>query len=202
MRAEPGPSAGPVHVVSDAEASDDGRCIARIAAGDAGALGELYDRYARVGFGVVRRIVRSPEAAEEVAQDVFHTVWRRAATYRRDRGSVKGWLFQIARNAAIDRLRTTDRHARDEETTEGADLVADMNVEDRVLVNARAEDVRLAVAALPVETREALALAYWMGLSQTEIAARTGVPLGTVKSRVRSGLQKLRASLGGEEARW
>ena len=202
MRVEHGPSDGALHVVSHAEASDDGRCIARIAAGDASALGELYDRYSRVVFGVVLRIVESPEAAEEVAQDVFHAVWRRASTYRRERGSVKGWLFQIARNAAIDWRRTKGRHAAQEESSEGADLAADMNVEDRVLVNARAEGVRLAVAALPQETREVLALAYWMGLSQSEIAARTGVPLGTVKSRIRSGLQKLRAHLAGEEAQW
>ena len=202
MRSGPGSSGGPLRVVSDAEASDDRRCIARIAAGDAGALGELYDRYSRVVFGVVLRIVASPEAAEEVAQDVFHAVWRRAGTYRPERGSVKGWLFQIARNAAIDRLRTVDRHASDEGTMEGVDLAADMNVEDRVLVNARAEGVRLAVAELSPETREALALAYWMGLSQTEIAAKTGVPLGTVKSRIRSGMQKLRARLAGEEAQW
>jgi RNA polymerase sigma-70 factor (ECF subfamily) len=202
MRVEPGSSTAPLHVVSDGEKGDDGRCIARIAAGDADALGELYDRYARVVFGVVLRLVGSPEAAEEVAQDVFHSVWRRAGTFRPERGSVKGWLFQIARNAAVDWRRTRGRHAADEETTEGADLVGDMNVEERVLVNARAEGVRLAVAALPAETRQALALAYWMGLSQTEIAAKTGVPLGTVKSRIRSGMQKLRSRLVGEEAQW
>jgi RNA polymerase sigma-70 factor (ECF subfamily) len=202
MRADPGSSTRPLHLVPDHERGDDERSIARIAAGDAGALGELYDRYARIVFGVAQRIVGGPEAAEEVTQDAFHSVWRRASSYRPERGSVKGWLMRIARNAAIDRLRTTDRHARDEETTEGADLVADMNVEERVLLNARAESVRLAVAALPAETRQALALAYWMGLSQSEIAAKTGVPLGTVKSRIRSGMEKLRARLAGEAAQW
>jgi RNA polymerase sigma-70 factor (ECF subfamily) len=198
MRVEPGSSATRLHVVSDVEKGDDGRCIARIAAGDADALGELYDRYSRVVFGVALRMVQSPEAAEEVAQDVFHAVWRRAASYRSERGAVKGWLLQIARNAAIDWRRTKGRHASDEETTEGSDLAADMNVEESVLMNARAEGVRLAVSELPGETRQALALAYWMGLSQSEIAAKTGVPLGTVKSRMRSGMQKLREHLAGE----
>jgi RNA polymerase sigma-70 factor (ECF subfamily) len=202
MRIEPGSSTTALHVVSDGEKGDDGRCIARIAAGDADALGELYDRYARVIFGVVLRVVGGPESAEEVTQDVFHAVWRRASTYRRERGSVKGWLLRIARNAAIDRLRTKDRHAGDEVTTERVDLAADMNVEESVIVNARAEGVRLAVAALPLETRQALSLAYWTGLSQTEIAARTGVPLGTVKSRMRSGMQRLRERLAGEKAQW
>ena len=202
MRVTPGSSDTPANLVPEVEKGDDERCIARIAAGDAGALGELYDRYARVIFGVVYRIVESPEAAEEVAQDVFHAVWRRAGTYSRDRGSFKSWLFSISRNAAIDWRRTNGRHVADEPSSEGMELVADMNIEDRVLVNARAEGIRLAVAALPPETRQALALAYWMGLSQSEIARRTGVPLGTVKSRIRSGMQKLRARLSGEEGQW
>jgi len=202
MRSGPGSSTTPLHLVPDDERSDDERSIARIAAGDADALGELYDRYGRVVFGVVLRIVDSPEAAEEVAQDVFHAVWRRADTYRRERGSLKGWLLSISRNAAIDWRRTKGRHVATEETTDGAELIADMDVAESAVVNARAEGVRLAVAALPPETRQALALAYWMGLSQSEIAAKTGVPLGTVKSRIRSAMQRLRARLGDEEERW
>src|SRR5260221_262054 len=92
--------------------------------------------------------------------------------------------------------------SHDEITTENVELTADMSVEPSAIVNARAEGVRVAVAGLPQETRQALALAYWMGLSQTEIAARTGVPLGTVKSRIRSGMQKLRTRLAEEGAQW
>ena len=196
MRAEGASDTRP-GVVLPAEIGDDERRIARIAAGDAEALGELYDRYSRVAFGVILRIVGRPEAAEEVVQDVFHSVWRRAGTYRRERGAPRTWLLQIARNAAIDWTRTKGRHG-DEPSVDDLLLVADMNVEEHALAGARAESVRAAVATLPPDTRQALALAYWGGLSQSEIAARTGVPLGTVKTRIRSGMQKLRDRLAEE----
>ena len=175
----------------------------RIAAGDADALGDLYDRYGRVVFGVLYRLLGVPEAAEEVTQDAFHAVWRRAASYRADRGAVRTWLLAIARNAAIDWRRTKGkRFEREAAIDEAAELVEERRVDDRVIAGLRAERVRAAVAELPEEQRTVLSLAFWSGLSQTEISARTGTPLGTVKSRVRLGMMKLRVQLQpeGEDA--
>jgi RNA polymerase sigma-70 factor (ECF subfamily) len=185
--------------VGTAEAvSEDGRCLARIARGDPDALGDLYDRYGRVVFGVLYRMLGNPEAAEEVTQDAFHAVWRRARTYHAERGSVRAWLLAIARNAAIDWRRTKGKRLEREATIdEAVALTDDIRVEDRVITSLGAERVRAAVAALPPEQREALSLAFWSGLTQTEIAARTAAPLGTVKSRLRLGMAKLRERLVG-----
>ena len=182
--------------VKNDAASEDGRWLARVVQGDAEALGALYDRHGRVVFGLLYRMLGSPEAAEEVAQDAFHAVWRRAGTYRSDRGSVRAWLLTIARNAAIDWRRTKGKRLeREAAIDEATVLVDEIRVEDRVIATLGAERVRAAVAALPPEQREVLSLAFWSGLSQTEIAARTAVPLGTVKSRVRLGMAKLRERL-------
>ncbi|MDP9265855.1 MAG: sigma-70 family RNA polymerase sigma factor [Chloroflexota bacterium] len=179
--------------------ADDGRLIARIAGGDADALGELYDRHGRVVFGVLYRMLASPEAAEEVVQDAFHSVWRQAGSYRTERGAVRTWLLAIARNAAIDWRRTKGRRLdREAAIDEAGSLTDDSRVDDQVITSLRAERVRIALSGLPAEQREVLGLAFWSGLSQTEIAARTGTPLGTVKSRVRLGMTKLRDRLSDE----
>ena len=184
--------------LATADAGEDGRALERVAKGDADALGALYDRYGRVVFGVLYQMLGSPEAAEEVTQDAFHAVWRRARTYRAERGSVRVWLLAIARNAAIDWRRTKGkRQEREAAIDDAVALVEEVALEDRVLTTLRAERVRAAVATLPPEQREVLSLAFWSGLSQTEIAARTSVPLGTVKTRVRLGMAKLRERLVG-----
>ena len=183
-------------VVPSDKAGEDAALLARIAGGDPDALGELYDRYGRVVFGVLYRLLGAPEAAEEVTQDAFHAVWRRAATYRADRGAVRTWLLAIARNAAIDWRRTKGKRIeREAAIDEAAELVEEIRVDERVIARLRAERVREAVASLPEEQRIVLSLAFWSGLSQTEIAERTATPLGTVKSRVRLGMAKLRDRL-------
>ena len=174
----------------------DEQLLACIAAGDALALGDLHDAYGRTVFAVVYRMLSSPEAAEEVVQDVFHSVWRRAGDYQRERGAVRTWLLAIARNAAIDWRRTKGkRMEREVELDAAASRPSESSVEDTVLMTLRAERVRDGVRALPAEQRDVLALAFWGGLTQTEIAERTGTPLGTVKSRVRLGMEKLRQLL-------
>jgi RNA polymerase sigma-70 factor (ECF subfamily) len=174
--------------------------MSRVAGGDADALGELYDQYGRLVFGVIYRMLGSPESAEEVAQNAFHSVWRQASAYRPERGSVRTWLLAIARNAAIDWRRSKgNRTERDTAIDETLMLVDDLRVEDRVIASLRAERVRAAVASLPREQREVLSLAFWSGLSQTEIAQRTGAPLGTVKSRVRLAMARLREWLDEEQ---
>jgi len=170
--------------------------MSRVAGGDADALGELYDRYGRVVFGLIYRMLGIPESAEEVAQNAFHSVWRQASQYRPERGSVRTWLLAIARNAAIDWRRSKgNRTGRETAIDDTLMLVDERRVEDTVIASLRAQRVRAAVASLPREQRETLSLAFWSGLSQTEIAARTGAPLGTVKSWVRRGLAKLKGCL-------
>lgn len=187
-------------VVSTEKAAADRAIVERITAGDADALGELYDRYGRVVFGVLYRMLGSPEVAEEVTQNVFHAVWRQARSYRTDRGAVRTWLLAISRNAAIDWRRTKGKRVERETTIDDAiDLPDDeARVDERVLANLRAERIRAAVRALPPEQREVLSLAFWGGLSQSEIAERMRAPLGTVKSRVRLGMAKLKERLVAE----
>ena len=173
--------------------------MARIVARDAEALGVLYDRYGRTVFHLILRLLGAPEAAEELTQDVFDAVWRRAATYRADRGSVRPWVFTIARNRAIDWRRTRGKPLQREAALKDAfGLSAEHHVEDSVIARLQAERVRAAVSGLPEEQRLVMSLAFWSGLSQSEIAERTGAPLGTVKSRVRLAMQRLRGSLSLE----
>lgn len=147
---------------------------------------------------MVYAMLGSPEAAEEVTQDAFERVWREARSYRADRGSVRTWLLAIARNAAIDRhRRTAPRTAPErplEEGLEHADPDAEAILE-RTVLSAR---VREALGTLPAEQREVIALSFYGGYAQSEIAARLGIPLGTVKGRARLALAKLRTALADE----
>lgn len=175
---------------------DDSALLARLASREADALAELYDRYGRTVFAVLYRMLPDPEAAEEVCQDAFQHVWRAAGSYRGDRGAVRTWLLAIARNAAIDWRRTRGKRSERETVLDDAvGLASPGSVEEVVDGRLEAQRIRALVAALPAEQRRCLELAYWGGFSQTEIAARTGAPLGTVKSRIRLGMEKLRGSL-------
>lgn len=158
------------------------------------AAAELYDRYAPQVYALARRIVRNDGDAEDVVQDVFSQAWRTAASYDRQRGSVIGWLLTITRTRAIDKLRS--RHARP--AADGAvlpDSLPAAEAPDVLVVAEQAALVRQALLDLPAAQRTALELAYYEGLTQTEIAARLAEPLGTVKTRMRTALQTLRARL-------
>ena len=178
----------------------DAMLVRRVAARDPDALGELYDRYGRVVHAIAYRMLGTPDAAEEVTQDVFHAVWVRIGSYREDRGTFRGWLLAIARNAAVDRRRRSGYVGRETPMDAAPDMRDDASVDDQVAVRIRDGRVRAVVGSLPAEQRQVLDLAFWGGLSQSEISARTGVPLGTVKSRVRLAMAKLRDGLA-EEAR-
>ena len=181
------------------EVRDDADVIRGISSGDAQALGELYDRYGRLVFAVIFRMLSARDVAEEVTQDVFHAVWRRAGTYRPDRGAVRGWILTIARNAAIDWRRSKRTRVEREAPIEAAgQMSGGQSVEDQVDMRLRDGRVRSVVRALPEEQRQVLDLAFWGGLSQSEISTRTGVPLGTVKSRVRLAMAKLKDGLAQE----
>jgi RNA polymerase sigma-70 factor (ECF subfamily) len=170
-----------------------------VAGGSADALADLYDRHAGIVFGLARRIVLRPEDAEEVVQDVFAQVWRQAPRYAGERASVAGWLVMLTRARAIDRLRA--RRARpDEDRGEAPSAAlplssADPDPEAATLSAEQVRQVGSVFATLPDPQRVLLGLAYFEGLSHSEIAARTGVPLGTVKTRIRSAMETLRQTL-------
>lgn len=175
---------------------EDAAIIARLAAGQMEAAADLYDRFAAQLLALARRIVRDDRDAEEVVQDVFAQAWRSAADFRRSRGSVGAWLLMMTRSRAIDRLRArTARpdlagHAQAAEQPAG-----DLSPAEQVLSDEQARRVRDAVSALTGPQREALELAYYDGLTQSEIAARLAEPLGTIKTRMRAALQVLRERL-------
>ena len=166
-----------------------------IARGEEIALSELYSRYRLILFGLLVRILHSQSEAEEVLQEVFIQVWQRAGDFDETRGKPFTWLVTLTRSRAIDRLRALGARER---ATQGAIRDVQEVWSDAVtdaIESERGRLVRSALARLPEEQRRALFLAYFEGLSQSEIAARLATPLGTVKTRVRSGLIKLREML-------
>ena len=170
--------------------------VERLAARDMDAAADLYDRYAGQILALARRILRNDGDAEEVVQDVFSQAWRSASGYDPSRGSVGGWLLVMARTRAIDRLRA--RQARPD-TTAGPlaptlPSSAVMPV-DQVLSDEQAVRIRSALNELPDAQRRALELAYYEGLTQSEIAERLTEPLGTIKTRIRTALMTLRQRL-------
>lgn len=166
-----------------------------IARGDEQALASLYDRYNLILFSLILRILHSREEAEDVLQEVFLQVWNRASDFDQTRGRPFTWLVTLARSRAIDRLRSLG--SRDRAALEAARETTDevQDATDDVIRSEEGEIVRRALAELPEEQRRALLLAYFEGLTQSEIAARLGSPLGTVKTRMRSGMIKLREML-------
>jgi RNA polymerase sigma-70 factor (ECF subfamily) len=157
------------------------------------ALDALYERHSRAAMGLAMRMVGERETAEEVVQEAFLALWRNAARYQAGRGSVRAWLLSIVHHRAIDRLR-----GRAPVQPLPEELGADTTTPDVWTLTAQRLDREVivqALGALPEEQRQAIELAYFEGLSQSEIAARLGEPLGTVKTRVRLGMEKLRESL-------
>jgi RNA polymerase sigma-70 factor, ECF subfamily len=178
---------------------EDAALVRGMVAGDDRALGALYDRWQGVVHGVVARILRQPNDIEDVVEETFWQAWRQASRFDPARGAVQTWLLTIARCRAVDRARAVRR--RRESPIEGDDgevVVQQVAPDDPGLDTEAAERRRIVTAALtqlPVEQREALELGYYGGLSQSEIAERTGQPLGTVKTRMRLAMQKLRSQL-------
>jgi RNA polymerase sigma-70 factor (ECF subfamily) len=166
-----------------------------ISRGDESALAALYDRYRLILFSLILRILHDRHEAEDVLQEAFLQVWRRAADFDQSRGRAFTWLVTIARSRALDRLRMLSSRSRlvNAEAEPGADEFGDTGAE--IVKSEQGEIVRLALRELPEEQRRPLILAYFEGLTQAEIAERLGDPLGTVKTRMRSGLSKLRELL-------
>lgn len=179
---------------------DDVELLKAVASRNETALAALYDRYRVILFGLLVRILNNREEAEDVLQEVFLQVWRRAADFDENRGRPFTWLVTLARSRGIDRLRTLA--ARERAAVAGAKDKAEA-VSDAASDVFRSEQrglVTNALAQLPDEQQRPLMLAYFDGLTQTEIAARLGAPLGTVKTRMRTGMMKLREMLAGKDA--
>jgi RNA polymerase sigma-70 factor (ECF subfamily) len=180
---------------------DDESLLRLIAFAKTAALAEFYDRYSRLVYSLAMFILNDGESAEEVTQDVFMRIWEKAETYRSEQAKVSTWLTSITRNRAIDILRR--QRARPEGHRVGlgeeafeAMVAADLpEPEEAVVEILQARKVRVAISTLPQDQRRALALAYFGGYSHTEIAAVLGEPLGTVKTRIRMAMQKLRSML-------
>ena len=168
--------------------------LARVAGGDRDAFGHLYKRYSRAVLGLALRRLGDRGRAEDAVQEAFASVWRAARSYRRERGPVAPWLYAVARNAIADRGR-----ARTEPPAEPADTASDApGPPERAEQSWIAWRVHRALEELPETERTVVELAYWSELSQSEIAAFLGIPLGTVKTRTRSGLRRLAEELEEE----
>lgn len=182
----------------------DRACLVRLREGDQRALEELYDRYADLLYSIAIRIVRGAPEAEEVVQETWVQAWRKAASFDSDRGSVGAWLVTIARSRALDRLRSMGSRLR-AETAAGAELQAETAMPTTADASAQATHRQLsatvvsALAQLGDQQRRVLELAYFQGLSQTEIADQLATPLGTVKSWTRQALMRLRELVPQEE---
>ena len=176
----------------------DAALMERLVQRDAEALETLYDRHSRAVFSLVYRIVQQRPTAEEVTQDIFLQLWRNARLYDAQRGSLQPWLLTLARNRALDTLRLKRERQRSREDDFGARELVCTAPDPETLADRedRAEKVRGVMAELPAQQRRAIELAYFDGMSHSEIAEKLMEPLGTVKSWIRNGLLKLREGLG------
>jgi RNA polymerase sigma-70 factor (ECF subfamily) len=167
---------------------NDGALLSAIRSGDEGAMAELYDRYSSIVYSVALRVLTDTAAAEDVLQDVFMQLWRNPGKFDSSRGALAPWLAVIARHRAIDVLRK--RHSETDIDDVVVSVLPDMAGDaDR---SRAAQKVRGVLSSMPAAQRSALEMAYFEGLTHTEIAAKTGDPLGTVKTRIRAGLTSLR----------
>ena len=185
----------------DYDALTDLELLERISARERDALAHMYDRYGRRVYSLAARILNDPISSEEVTQDVFLSVWRRGSSYSQKKGKFTTWLFSIAHNRTIDELRKRRRDLN----RQNDDIDDHLNIEsteisppDAAVAQSEYAKIRRALDVLPGEQRKVVELSYYKGLTQAEIAALTGQPLGTVKTRMRLALKKLRIALNAE----
>ncbi len=167
---------------------DDAALLALVQRGDEGAMASLFDRYSKIVYSVALRVLRDPASAEDVLQEIFMQVWRNPDSFVATRGSLGGWLAVVSRNRSIDALR----RRKPTDSTDDIVLASPYNLADEAERNAMIEKTRAIMVTLPVEQRKTLEMAFFDGLTHSEIAEMTGDPLGTVKTRIRSALHSLR----------
>jgi RNA polymerase sigma-70 factor, ECF subfamily len=173
----------------------DAQLLEGIAHRDESSLAALYDRYHLLAFSLALRVVNDRGRAEDVVQDAFLSIWRKAGSYAEGRGSVKTWLTSIVRNRAIDLVRARRESDGDDEAVLLALRDPRPGVVEQVTASLDRDTIRDAIAELPLEQRQAIAMAYFEGRSHSEISEVTGLPLGTVKSRIRLGMHRLKGLL-------
>ena len=199
--AGPGPRGAAANRPTDGASLEE--LVQRMVEGGTDAVRELYRRLSPLVYSVAYRVTGTVEDAEEVLVDTFHQAWGRAAVFDRERATVEGWLLNIARSRAIDRIRARRRWQRDRdalaEEAPAFPTTAPPNPEKDAIRSEERERLHQALAELPGDQRRALELAYFAGLSHSEIAERLGQPLGTVKTRVRLAMEKIRKSLSSVE---
>ena len=178
--------------------------VALVARGDDDALAELYDRIGRIAYGLALRVLRDDRLAEDAVQDGFLAVWRTAAAFRPERAKASTWVLTLVHRRAVDLVRREERRRAEPLADEPAAAEAPEPTEEAAWLRFERERVQAALRQLPDNQREALELAYYGGFSQSELAERLGVPLGTIKSRMFAGLARLRELLddSAQEGSW
>ena len=178
--------------------------VALVARGDEGALAELYDRVSRMAYGLALRVLRDERHAEDAVQEAFLQVWRNAASFRAERAKASTWILTLVHRRAVDLVRREERRAVEPLTEDTAFAQTTEGTEEAAWLRFERERVQSALKELPDTQREALELAYYGGFSQSELAERLGVPLGTIKSRMFAGLARLREILddSAQEGSW
>jgi RNA polymerase sigma factor (sigma-70 family) len=164
--------------------------LALVTRGEDGALGELYDRYCRVAYGLALRILRDPALAEDAVQEAFLTVWRTAGSFLAERAKASTWILTLVHRRAVDLVRREERRRAD--PLDAVEPPAGQATDEEAALRAQRRIVQEALRQLPPDQREALELAYYGGYTQSELAERLGQPLGTIKSRMFTGLRRLR----------
>jgi len=181
-------------------ANDDRDLAARLKRRDASAVAELYDRYGRMAYALIYRVVRDTGIAEDLTQETFLRIWNRAAAFDQEKGSLGPWIMTVARNRAIDYLRSVDGRMREHsfEVSAAESPLLLSTIESNLINSDRAKHLKKAFEKLNENQKLVIELAYYEGLSQSEMADRIKQPLGTVKTWVRTALMRLREELGEE----
>jgi RNA polymerase sigma-70 factor (ECF subfamily) len=187
--------------LNDLTTVSDAELIALVTQGDQEALGVLYERYSRAVYSFSLRIVGDAQVAEEILQEVFVRAWQQGGSFQSSRGTLITWLLSITHNLSIDEVRRRKRRPQKAESEEPESILATLpdeglDVEEEVWLSSLRESIQDALQQLPAAQREAIELAYFQGLTQREIAETLGEPLGTIKTRMRLGMLKLREQLG------